>query len=96
MMLLLKLLGIVCWFADFGGLLYLFNVGCSHAGINWHGMPTIVRLSVILGLILAGSALLAWLGFVKLAVLVAVAPVILGIGTFGFVLVIYLLFGGSH
>jgi hypothetical protein len=94
MMIVLKRFGVVCWFANLGGLIYLFNVGWSHAGIDWHGMPTIIWLAGILSMILAGSALLAWWGKIGIAVLLAAAPGILAIATLAVVLGIYLFAGG--
>ena len=96
MNIVLKLFGIVCWFVDLGGLLYFFGVGRDHWGINWQGMSTIVWLSAILLVILAASALLAWCGYFRWAVLVAAAPGILAVGTFAVVAGIYLFAGGSH
>jgi hypothetical protein len=89
-------LGILAWIADSGGLIYLITVAADHWGIDWHGMPSIMKMGGILLLIMAASALLFWFGAVGWAALVAALPIILGFGTVLVVLGIYVFAGGRQ
>ncbi len=79
---------IVCLGCEAAALFHLLGVLHDHAGIDWHGAPTVRRMSIGLSLLITVSIVLRFVGFPLTALLVAALPVLLAAGMLGFVLLV--------
>jgi hypothetical protein len=79
---------ILCLCCDAAAVLYLFGVLADHAGINWHGARSLIKLSTGLLVIMAASIVLRFVGWPVLGLIVAGLPILTAGVIFGFVLLV--------
>ena len=79
---------IVCLGCEAAALIHLLGVLHDHAGIDWHGAPTVIRMSIGLSLLITASIILRFVGCPRTALLVAALPILLAAGILGFVLLV--------
>jgi hypothetical protein len=82
---------ILCLLCDAGAILYLFSVLADHAGIHWHGAPSLIWLSAALILLMIASVIFRFVGYPGTGLAVAALPVLLAVVSYTFVLVISLI-----
>ena len=79
---------IICLCCDAAAVLHLFGVLYDHAGINWHGAPSLIKLSTGLLLLIAASIVLRFVGYPCTALLVGALPILLAGVILGFVFLV--------
>jgi hypothetical protein len=82
---ILQILSVAC---DAAAVLYLLGVLHDHAGINWHGAPSLIKLSTGLLLVMTASIVLRFAGYPRTGLIVAALPIVLAICLYGFVLLV--------
>jgi hypothetical protein len=80
-----QILSLLC---DLAAVLYHFRVLHDHAGINWHGAPSPIKLSTGLLTIMATSIFLRFVDYPRIALLVAALPIIMAACILGFVFLV--------
>ncbi len=79
---------ILCLCCDAAAVLYLFGVLYDHAGINWHGARSLIKLSTGLLVLIVASIVLRFVGWPVMALLVAALPILLAGVILGFVFLV--------
>jgi hypothetical protein len=79
---------ILCLCCDLAAVLYLFGVLSDHAGTNWHGARSLIKLSAGLLVLIAGSIVLRFVGYAGIALFVAALPILLAAVVLGFVFLV--------